>query len=134
MDVQVSALHRLPFDAERFESEMESVADHSAEMREELEGQYRENWENAWIVVIEYDNGTELDFSLFGYPDNSPDGQAVWLEQELEPEENRARAAFFLHYVDPKKLLAYGKRRLPFPSPTEAPKWLVERLNYASPD
>ncbi len=134
MNMRVAALHRLPFGASRFAKDLESVADHEEGLRAELEKQYRENWENAWIVVVEYPVGEKLDFSQFAHPQPGPSAQAAWLEQELGPVEAGLRSAFFMHYVDPAKPLWYGRRRLAFPLESDAPDSLVRMLEYCSPD
>lgn len=121
--MKVVALHKLPFDSDRFEAEV-------ARMRfPELREQIQENWENAWIIVVEHDG--EIDFARFC---EHPDDQAPWLEQLLdESGPNGRRAAFFMHYVDPARPLRYAGADLPLPPPTEPTAGFVRQMQYETP-
>jgi hypothetical protein len=67
--LRIVGLHKLPFDPQGFEKDMESVANHSPKIIEELRGQYRENWDNAWIIVIEAEGPPwRIDFHEFAHP------------------------------------------------------------------
>ena len=126
--MRILALHRLPFEPERLARDLESV---EADDRPEIERQFRDHHENAWIIVIEDD--TPIDFNAFSHPDVGPDAQAPWMEQELEAEDTAHRGAFFLHYVDPTKPLWYDGKPHNFPAVTPAPTELIDQLDYESP-
>ncbi len=128
--MRIVGLHKVEFDPVRFEQEMKFAAGRPDEVQ--LRKQFRNNHENAWIVVVEQDE--EIDFDQISYPKPGPNAQAVWLEQEIPADDGKFRAAFFLHYVDPAESLYFGKTRLRFPKPSAAPKDLVELLAYESPD
>jgi hypothetical protein len=133
--IRVEAIHKLPFSPEGFAKDMASVADHAPKIIEELRKQYRENWENAWIVVIEADGPSEqIDFSGFAHPEPKINPQGAWEGQILESVGQKTRAAFFLHYVQIEEPLYYKGQPLAFPAPSPAPRELVEKMNYFSPD
>ena len=133
--MEVVGLHKLPFDEAGFARDMEPVADHEPETIAQLSKQFRENWDNAWLVVIEFEGtADDIDFGAFNYPERGPFAQAAWLEEVLESTPGRTRAAFYLHYVEPGKPLWYGTHPLKFPAPTPMPRKLIEQVPYMSPD
>ncbi len=133
MNIHITGLHRLPFDAQRFAADYAAVADHDDGS---LRKQWLENWHNAWLLVFETDAPPDqLDFGEFWYGSQpGPDAQAAWQEQILSHAPGRTIGAFFLHYVTPQMSLGYGTQRLPLPEPTPAPSWLWDRIPYTSPD
>jgi hypothetical protein len=134
-DLRIVGLHKLPFDPQGFEKDMESVADHSPKIIEELRNQYRENWDSAWIIVIEAEGPPwRIDFHEFAHPFPGINPQGAYLEQILEYNSNKTRAAFFIHYVQIEEPLYYKRVPLAFPMPSPAPKELIERMKYYSPD
>lgn len=128
--VQVIGVHKLPFDSERFERDMQFAVGrpHEAELR----AQFRANWDSAWIVVVESDR--DIDFGKFAYPRPGPHAQAAWLEQELSRSGDTVRGAFFLHYLDPARSIWYRDQELGLPTVTPPPAALVEMMAYQSPD
>jgi hypothetical protein len=60
--------------------------------------------------------------------------QGAYLEQILEYNRNKTRAAFFIHYVQPEEPLYYKGVPLALPMSSPAPKELIERMEYYSPD
>jgi len=132
-NLAVVGLHKLPFDQRQFEGELSTIADHDVESRSILIAQFRENWDNAWIVVVEW-QGEDVDFGLFNHPHRGPDAQAAWMEQMLDSSGPVKRAAFFLHFVEPSKPLWYGDQALPLSPITEAPESLLKTMEYSSPD
>lgn len=132
--MKVIALHRLPFREDGFKHDLESLVDCDAETRSELENQVRENWNNAWIIVVESDANQEIDFGLFCHPRPGPNAQSAWLECEMESVNGNRRAAFFMHYLNPDSSLWYGDQKLALPVVTVAPEEIVQILDYSSPD
>ena len=131
--IRVISLHRLPFDKAAFDDDVRFEG-RDPELDARLRKQYRENWDNAWLVVVEYDgSGEYLDFDAFWY-DAGTDNQAAWLERVLEEQPSRTRAAFYLHYVIPDRPLNYGDERLPFPPPSTPSPELLRQMPYSSPD
>jgi len=128
--LMIVALHKLPFDESGFARDLALIADHETEMKAALSAQFRENWDNAWLVVIEFSGPPDaIDFGAFDHDD-----QAVWEEKVLESDSSTTRAGFYLHYVDPSGYLRYGDQKLAFPEPTAAPNELIEAMPYCSPD
>ena len=131
--VRVIGLHRLPFDEAAFEDNVH-LEGHDPEVKAQLRKQYRENWDNAWLVVIEYDGPSEhLDFDFFWH-DIGNSNQAAWLEQVLEERPGKTQAAFYLHYVIPDRPLNYGDEQLLFPPVSTADPELFRQVPYYSPD
>jgi hypothetical protein len=132
--VRVIGLHKLPFDPAAFERDMDSVKDCSPDIWQQLRLQYRQNWDNAWLVVIEWDGpAREIDFSAFRQG-TGPNAQAAWLEEIIEDSPTKTKAAFFLHYVKPAVPLFYADKALAFPPPSLADPELLNRMRYCSPD
>jgi hypothetical protein len=128
--VTITGLHKLPFDKACFEKDLESIRDHEPDMRSQLRAQYRENWENAWLVVVEFDGeSSQIDFDRFEH-----NGQAAWDEKIFESRGSHTRAAFYLHYVDHTGVLMYGAIELAFPAPSDPPGELLQAMPYSSPD
>lgn len=134
MNIRIRGLHRLPFDQLRFDKELATFADRDATERSELASRARENWKNAWIIVVEWDGSSKLDFNKFAHPEPGPDSQAVWLERELPGSTSPRQAAFFMHFVDPRSQLWYGDKSFDFPRATPAPNELVALMGYQSPN
>ena len=135
IDIKVIGLHRLPFDKQAFEEDMRSIADHDRKSQKILRAQFRESWDNAWIVVVEWNGpAAAVDFGLFSHPQRGPDAQAAWEEQVLQDGAHRTQAAFFLHYVEPDEPLWYGDRRLRLPPVTPVEPRVLQLLSYSSPD
>lgn len=132
--LRVVGLHKLPFDRTLFQKNLEDVAGHNPESVKAFEEQYKENWENAWIVVISWEGNQEIEFDQFAFPEPGPDAQVPWLELILDMENGKHRAAFFLHYVEPGMPLWYGDLMLAMPKPTPAPSEFLNRMIYSSPD
>lgn len=128
--MRVIALHKLPFDERRFEAEMNSVA--GSPNAEALRTQFRETYENAWIVVVQ--DKVEIDFGAFAYSAPGPDAQAPWLERELPSSDGVFRGAFFLHYVEPTQPLWFGDREFELPRLAPAPADLIALMDYSCPD
>ncbi|MBI1849684.1 MAG: hypothetical protein HYR85_05020 [Planctomycetes bacterium] len=129
--VRVTALHKLPFNEALFKEDAGDLDD------KEFRDQCRKNWENAWLVVVEFDGPEEdLEFASFGLgvEPGDEDNQGVWEEKVLKTSPSKTRAAFYLHHVDPKKTLWYGDEPLVLPPPTAAPKALLDEVPYCSPD
>ena len=109
--LRVTGLHKLPSDREMFEQALardpatrEYYAREQNEHREEMLAQDWENWQNAWLVVVEYEGAAEeIDFSKFRHgPSDDPDWmQAAWEEKIIDEREGVTRAAFYL--VVPEK-------------------------------
>jgi hypothetical protein len=125
--INVVGLHKLPFDEAAFAKDLSTYGDHASEW----EPQLRQNWSNAWLIVIEFRGAPgDLNFDAFA----TLDGQAAWLEQTFEQRDGITRAAFYMHYVDPTKPLRCGKSTLDLPAPSRAPAALLRRMPYSSPD
>lgn len=133
--MKVVGLHKLPFDEAGFAKDMESVADHAPESIAELTKQYRGNWDNAWLVVVEWEGpANQIDFGGFQHPQPGPYAQVPWLEEILDDAGGRTRAAFYLHDLELDKPLWYKNQRLKLPAPSPAPEELLKLLPYESPD
>jgi hypothetical protein len=133
--LRIIGLHKLPFDPQGFEKDMESVADHAPKITQELRKQYRKCWDSAWIIVIEADSPPgQIDFDGFSHPFPGSNAETSYLEQILEYNGHKTRGAFFLHDVQLEKPLYYKGTPLAFPTPSPAPRELVERMDYHSPD
>jgi hypothetical protein len=135
IEIKVVGLHKLPFDGQAFEEDMRSIADHDPKSQKALRVQFRANWDNAWIVVVEWNGpAAAVDFELFSCPRRGPDAQAAWEERILHSGVRRTQAAFFLHHVRPGQTLWYGDQRLRLPSVTPVEPRVLKRLSYCSPD
>jgi hypothetical protein len=132
--VHVVAVHKLPFDPAGLEADLAAVADEEPEVLSELRAQFRENWSNAWLIVVELDGPVEeLDFDEFGQGEGD-NAQVPWEEAILESGKNKSRAAFYLHYLDPTRPMYYGDVALELPPVTVFPKELKAKAPYCSPD
>ncbi len=133
--IRVVGLHRLPFDKEAFERDA-CLDDHPAEVQAEVREQIRENWENAWLVVVEFaGRADDLGFESFRHGPGSIDGQqAAWEEAVLHQSPDTTTAAFYLHCVTPGEPLWYGDEAISFPAPTAPSAELLRQLPYTSPD
>jgi hypothetical protein len=132
--IKVLGLHKVPFNSARFEADLADVSGGNPAQARLWRKQIRQNWENAWIVCVEW-SGTanSINFGEFAYPEPGPNSQAAWLEQVLEETASVTRAAFFLHYVEPGHLTYCGEK-IALPPPTDAPASLLECMRYTSPD
>jgi hypothetical protein len=134
--MRIVGLHKLPFDASKFEQDIESCV--GSDDEEDARQQCQENWDNAYLVVIETKlSSDDLDFGAFGHPSETGqppnDMQAVWSEEILDNEPGRTRAAFYLHYVNQGLPLYYGAEELLFPEQSTADPAIWEQIPYSSP-
>lgn len=125
--MRIVGLHKLPSDEVK-------LRNYLADSPPDFAIQARKNWENAWIIVVEVDAGTKIDFGEFAHPEPGLNAQSPWLEMVLEEGATRTVAAFFMHYIDAARPLWYGAQAYKLPSPTPAPPELVSQLQYMSPD
>jgi hypothetical protein len=132
--MSIVGLHRVPFDEALFKQDLVQCAGTDPEAQDEWRDQLRENWDNAWLVVVEVTGSEEeINFDELGYPDRSMDAQVPWLEEVLETTAGKTRAVFYLHYVDPTESLQYGQQKVKFPPVTPAPADVLKRVPYSSP-
>ena len=132
--LRIVGFHKLPFDPEGFEEDMASVANHPPKIIEELRRQCRSTWDNAWLVVVEADGPPDrIDFDGFAHPAPGPNAQAAYMEQTLEYDGQKTRAAFFLHYVQLDRPLYYKEEPVTLPTPSPASRELIQRMAYESP-
>lgn len=134
--MRIVGLHKLPFDAARFEQDVEWAV--GTDEEEGTRQQCKENWDNAYLVIIETElSADDLDFGAFGHPSepNQPpsDMQAVWSEEVLSSELGRTQAAFYLHYVNPSLPLYYGTEELMFTELSTPDAAIWEQVPYSSP-
>ncbi len=132
MSARVLGLHKLVFDAEVFERDAAGGGG-----GEEYRAQYRVNWGNAWLVVVELDEAWDGSLLRTIGPGDRPglaSNQSPWNEQVLEGGPGRTVVAFYLHQVDGKKSLWFRGERVPLPAVTEGAAELFERVPYRSPD
>jgi hypothetical protein len=133
--MRIIALHRVPFEPAKFERDVQLPAytgDELAAWREQLRG----NWENAWLIVVEYVGpASDIDWGAFRHgPGKRENQQAPWLEQIIEDGPKKSLAAFFLHYVDRNLPLWYGEIAFALPEETAGAPELFRRMDYCSPD
>jgi len=133
--MRVIALHRVPFNSVGFERDV-SIPGYAGEELAAWREQLRGNWDNAWLVVVEYDGpASDIDWGAFGHGAGKPENrQAPWLEQIIDNTPKRSVAAFFLHYVDPKLPIWYGEIALTLPEESAGNPELFRRMEYCSPD
>lgn len=133
--MRVIGLHRLPFDEVGFERDVALpgyAGDELAGWREQVRG----NWNNAWLVVVEYDGpASDIDWGAIGHGDGKRENQqAPWMEQVIENTPARSVAAFFLHYVDRSLPLCYDEIAFTLPEETAGDPDLFRLMDYCSPD
>jgi hypothetical protein len=136
-NLRVVGLHKLPFDPAAFAADVRNANAESPEDEAMWAEQYRENWDNAWLVVVAC-NGedTHIDIDRFGHgpvPGHAYN-QAPWLEAVLDAPPGQSRVGFYLHYVQPENGLWYGDYHLDLPPLTPAPPELLRQMPYESPD
>lgn len=133
--LRVVGLHKVPFDQQKFEVDLASIAGADPDNQDEWREQVRENWDNAWLVVVEFDGPAKaLDFGKFAHRSPGPHVQAAWNEQVISTTPHQTRAGFYLHYVDPQEPLWYRNEKLEFPEPTPATPEILDAVPYGSPD
>jgi hypothetical protein len=132
---RVIGLHRVPFDDAAFDRDCQ-LPGHSPEDCAAWREQMRENWNNAWIVVIEYPGPADkINFSDFGHGSGKRENrQAAWEEKVIIDTPERSIVAFFLHYVDRQQPLWYRETALTLPKESAADPEIVRQMPYCSPD
>ncbi len=134
--MKVIALHKVPFDPQKFEQDLLVVAG-APEYVKEFRPQVLENWNNSWYIVVEWPGGEgDVDWNAFEHQHKDPRycSQAAWEELFLGTESGVSRGMFFMHYVDTSQPLMYGAEALSWPETTPAPPELVKLRPYCAPD